>query len=138
METLLDYGKPAKKSHLSSSLWYKDIAGRMDVTHVREDQTTNAGLVKRTLFTNRSQVVDMLGSVHGEVFFQEKLLLSNLNVHIRLTRSDNRFAIMGDGVDLDYEVIITKAELLVRKMRAAPAVALAHAKALKLGMRNIQ
>ena len=54
LETLLDYGKPAKESQLSSSLWYKDIAGHMDVTHVREDRATNAGLVKCTLFSNRS------------------------------------------------------------------------------------
>ena len=100
----------------------------MDVTHVREDRATNAGLDKRTLFTNR-KVVDILGRIREDVFFQEKLFLSNLNVHIRLTRSDNLFAIMGDGADLDYKVVITKAELLVRKVRVAPAVALAHAKA---------
>ena len=75
----------------------------------------------------------MLRRIHGDVFFQEKLLLSNLNVHIRLTSSDNRFAIMGDGADLDYKVVIIKAKLLVRKMRVAPAVVLAHAKALELG-----
>ena len=40
---------------------------------------------------------------------------------------------MGDGADLDYKVVITKAELLVRKVRVAPTVALAHAKALELG-----
>ena len=132
LETLLDYGKPAKESQLTSSLWYKDTAGHMDVTHVRADLATNLGLVKRTSFTNRSHIVDMLGRIHGDVFFQERLLLSNLNVHIRLTRSDNRFAIMGDGADLNYKVVITKAELLVRKVRVAPAIALAHAKALEL------
>ena len=75
----------------------------------------------------------MLRRIHGDVFFQERLLLSNLNVHIRPTSSDNRFAIMGDGADLDYKVVIMKAKLLVRKMRVAPAVALAQAKALELG-----
>ena len=132
LETLSDYGKPTKESQLSSSLWYKDTARHMDVTHVR-DRATNAGLVKRSLFTNRSRVFDMLGHIHGDVFFQERLLLSNLNVHIRLTRSNNRFAIMGDGADLDYKVVITKAEFLVRKVGVTPAVALARAKALELG-----
>ena len=40
---------------------------------------------------------------------------------------------MGDNADLDYKVVITKAELLVRKVRVAPAVAFAHAKALEQG-----
>ena len=39
---------------------------------------------------------------------------------------------MVDGADLDYQVVIMKAELLIRKVRVAPAVALAHAKALEL------
>ena len=58
----------------------------------------------------------MFGRIHRNVIFQERLLLSNLNVHIRLTRSDNQFAIIGDGADLDYKMVITKAELLVRKV----------------------
>ena len=133
LETLLDYGKPAKESQLSSSLRDKDSAEHIDVTHVRENRATNAGLIKRTLYTNKSQVVDMLGCIHGDVFFHEKLLLCNLNVYIRLTRSDNRFTIMDDGADLDYKVVITKSDFLVRKKRKAPAVALVHAKALELG-----
>ena len=40
---------------------------------------------------------------------------------------------MDDGADLDYKVVKMKAKLFVRKIRVAPAVALAHAKALELG-----
>ena len=42
LETLLNYGKAAKDSQLTSGLWYKDDAGAMDAT-----DNANAGFVKR-------------------------------------------------------------------------------------------
>ena len=44
VETLLSYGAEAKKTQLTSQLWYKDTAGHMDAT---QENGGNAGLARR-------------------------------------------------------------------------------------------
>ena len=74
LETLLSYGEDAKKSQLTSELFYKDEAGRMDETVVvaEGDHHPNSGLQKRRAFAAQSREFDMIGRIHGDVFFQER------------------------------------------------------------------
>ena len=62
---LLNYGKEAKESQLTSVMWYKDTAGKMD-ERVVAAAGENKGLVKRASFTKSSKVVDMMGRIHSE------------------------------------------------------------------------
>ena len=95
LETLLSYVEEAKSTHLTSSLFYKDTACKMDEpapTKVNAD--VNLGLKKRASFTSESKVVDMIGRLHGDIFNQEKYLLDIVKVRLRLHRSKNQFCLM--------------------------------------------
>ena len=81
LKTLLDYG--AKESQLTSAMWYKNTAGKMDERAVVA-AGENKGLVKRASFTKSSKVVDMMGRIHSDIFFQEKLLMNGIGVRIKL------------------------------------------------------
>jgi len=63
LETLLSYGKDAKKTQLTSGLYYKEEAGQMDTVALRDgdDVVPNEGLVTRSQHTSQSRVVDMMG-----------------------------------------------------------------------------
>ena len=54
LETLLSYGEDAKKTQLTSGLYYKDAARQMDTVALRDgdDVVPNEGLVKRSQHTN--------------------------------------------------------------------------------------
>ena len=84
LETLLSYGGDAKKSQLTSALYYHDQADRMD--SVAFDATGNSGLKTRKTFTTTSNPVDMIGRIHADLFFQSRYLLNEVNVKIKLTR----------------------------------------------------
>jgi len=71
IETLLSYGDDAKESQLTSALFYEDQAGRMDVVDFGE-ATRNRGLWNRSRFTHGSRVVDMIGRIHADIFFQNR------------------------------------------------------------------
>jgi hypothetical protein len=130
VETLLDYGKPAKESQLTAALFYKDSAGHMDETDTGNAES-NIGLRRRVTHTVDSRVVDMMGRLHCDLFFQEKLMISSVGMHLRLVQSKSAFVIMSGTQDAKYVVEIFKATLRVRKVRISPTVALAHAKALE-------
>ena len=53
VETLLSYGAEAKKTQLTSQLWYKDTAGHMEAT---QENGGNAGLVERRRYIAGSRV----------------------------------------------------------------------------------
>jgi len=132
LETLLSYGEDAKKTHLTSGLYYKDAAGQMDTVALRDgdDVVPNEGFVKRSQHTNQSRVVDMMGRLHADIFFQDRYMLNEVNVKIKLVRSKDAFCIMSEA---DCRVVITKATMFVRKVKLSPSVFLAHAKALANG-----
>ena len=131
LETLLNYGKEAKESQLTSVMWYKDTAGKMDKCAVVA-AGENMGLVKRASFTQFSKVVDKMGRIHSDIFFQEKLLMNGISVRIRLIRSKDSFSLISMDAAPTYKIKIVRAVLHARKVRISDFVYLAHANALEL------
>ena len=73
-----------------------------------------------------------MGRLHADVFFQDRYMLNEVSVKIKLTRSKNKFCLIGSA-DIGYAIRIVAAELHVRKVKLSPLVFLAHAKALEQG-----
>ena len=131
METLLNYRKEAKESQLTSVVWYKDTAGKMDERVVVE-AGENKGLVKRASLTKSSKVMDMMGRIHSDIFFPEKLPMNGIGVRIRLIRRKDSFSLVSMDAAPAYKIKIVRAILRARKVRISDSVNLALAKALKL------
>ena len=130
VETLLSYGAEAKKTQLTSQLWYKDTAGHMEAT---QENGGNAGLVERRRHVAGSRVVEMMGRLHVDLFMQDRFLINGVTVKIRLVRSKDAFSLMAGGANPDYKVRIVDAVLFVRKAVLSPTVAMAHIRALEKG-----
>ena len=129
LETLLSYGEDAKKSQLTSALFYKDEASRMDSVEVGDDAAArNDGLMKRRFIARQSREFDMMGRLHADIFFQDRYMLNEVGVKIKLVRSKNAFCVIRDA-----KVVITHASLFVRKVKLLPSVFLTHAKTLERG-----
>ena len=128
IETLLSHGVEAKTSQLTSELWYKDTAGHMDATN-----DDNKGLLKRKGYVASSRIVDMMGRLHVDLFFQDRYLLNGVDVKIRLVQNKNAFALMAGGANPDFKISIDEAILFARKAKLNPAVQMGHVKALEKG-----
>jgi len=127
IETLLTYGEDAKESQLTSALCYKDQAGRMNSKTIAEN-TRNNGFFRRRRLTTQSREFDMIGRLHTDIVFQERYMLNEVGVKIKLVRSKDAFYLMGTA-----KVKILHASLFVRKVKLMPSVFLAHAKTLENG-----
>ena len=70
IKTLLSYGTTAKRSQLTSQLYYKD-----DISDMEEHDPYNAaagankGFIARSAHTIRSRTFDMIGGLHSDLFF---------------------------------------------------------------------
>ena len=128
IETLVNYGKAAKETQLTAAGWYKDTAGAIDSYDIAGD---NTGLAKRALLASKSTTIDLVGRLHSDIFFQEKLLLNGVGMRLKLHRNKDTAVIMANENNAAYRTVIVKAELRVRKVRVSPVVTLSHAKALE-------
>lgn len=132
LETLLSYGLDAKDSQLTCSLYYKDSSRHMDVAEVAGAGATNEGLVTRYGYFQGSRICDMMGRLHLDLCFQERLVPSDVGLRLRLVRNKDAFCLMAAGQAPAYRLQITDCKLYVRKVRLSPSVYVAHGKALEI------
>src|SRR6267154_215520 len=132
IETLLSYGPAAKNSQLTSALYYKDSARNIEDSNPLA-ANANDGLKKRHSFFNNGGVVDMVGCIHSDLFFQEKFLPSDIGLRLRLVRSKNSFCLISDVAQASFKIKLHDVKLLIRKIKISPSVFIAHAKALEVG-----
>ena len=125
LETLMNYGEEAKKTQLVTSMFYKDTAGKMDSIDVKDG---NQGLNKRQ--QTKSTSFAMYGRLHSDICHQNRYLINNVNMNVKLLRSTNNFCLMGDSKN-NYEVQIEDALLYVRRVKLSPSALVAHAKMLE-------
>jgi len=112
-ETLLSYGEDDKTSQLTSALVYKDQAGVMDSIEFGGDLVArNSGLVKRRSVAAQSRQFDMMGRLHDDIFFQDRYMLNEVGIKIKLIRSKKAFCVMGNG-----KVVIIHISLFVKKIK---------------------
>ena len=94
IESLLSYGPQAKNSQLTAALFYKDTDGNMDrlnPAHGNQDER-NFRLQMRALFMDEGATVDKIGRIHSDVLFQDRFMLSEVNVRVPLVRNKDFFA----------------------------------------------
>jgi hypothetical protein len=84
------------------------------------------GFVRGQTLTARCRVVDLIGHIHADTFFQDRYKLNEVNVKIKLARSKDLICLMAND-----RIIAT--ELFVHKVKLSSSAFLAHAKALECG-----
>ena len=77
----------------------------------------------------QSKSVQMMGKLHLDLFCQEKYLLNHVNLKIKLRRSRDVLALMGDADT--YQIKIKDLASFVRNVLLSPAVRMGHVKALE-------
>jgi hypothetical protein len=97
-----------------------------------DDGDKNSGLVKRQTFAAASSEIDMIGRIYSDIIFRERYMLNEVNVRIKLIRSNDTFCLMSTGAT-HFKVVVTFASLLIRKVKISPSVYLAHAETLESG-----
>ena len=127
IETLLSYGSDAKRSQLTSELFYKDDAGRFDTLEM-DCANANSGLVKRNTLIRSSRSFDLIERVHCDLMLQNRYLINEVNVKLKFVESSDAFSLLCPN---QQKVNIENAVLYVRKVKLSSSVFLGHAKALQ-------
>ena len=90
----------------------------------------NLGFVARRTLVTQSNVVEMVGRLHVDLFLQDRFMINGVDVKIRLVRNRDAFALMARGGDPQYNICIVDSILFAKKATLIPTVHMAHIKAL--------
>src|SRR6185436_17838974 len=94
LETVLSYGIEAKTSQLRAAGYYKDAPGHMEEGNPNDAQGRNTGIKARHALFADSRTVELIGKIHGDLFFTERYLPSECSLHVRLVRNRDAFCLM--------------------------------------------
>ena len=127
METVLNFSKDAKASHLIPALFYKDEAGKMDVANPPADAAdANKRLRERHAHTSESKSVAMEGRIHSDLFVQDRYILGAVPIKIKMIRSRNPFCLVLAADNPDFKVVLEECVFRVYRVSVSSTTILVH------------
>ena len=92
----------------------------------------NGGFVKRKAMAAVSSMIDMAGKLHVDMMFQDRYILNQVPMKLRLTRSKDVFCLDSPTVAASFKVQLLDVKFMLRKVQISPVIQEAHAKALEV------
>ena len=124
LETELNYGQDAKKSHLQAALYEKDTPPD------QIDADANTGLVARALPFRSSAFVQLMAPIHCDLFSQNKYMLSNVDLRLTLYRNSDAFCLMSPQGAQAYKIHVEDMKWYLQTVEVSKSVSLALEQAL--------
>jgi hypothetical protein len=123
---LLNYGTEAKKSELSSQLYFP--------ADTETFTSTNKGFVKRKSFTAGSAVVQLCGKLVDSLCTQTRYLPPQVELHIKLRRTADNFLLVGEkSSGIEYKIVMENVKLAVKRHVVHPEIIKIHSDAIQRG-----
>ena len=127
MDTVLNFSKDAKASHLTSALFYKDQAGKMDAVNPLADAAdANKGLRERHAQTSESKSVAMEGRIHSDLFAIDRYILGAVPIKTKIVRPRNPFCLVSSADNSDFKVVLEECVFRVRRVSVSSTTILGH------------
>ena len=133
-QLLTNFSPDCLNSLFQSALFYKDTCGNMDSLVFKPGVNSvdvskyNLGLHRRNKIMGASNEITLIGRLTADFFLQNRYLLDNTDLTIKISRSKSSFCYIGDD---DYKLKILGSTLHIRKAQINPEVRLAHAYCLE-------
>jgi len=104
LDKLLNYGSDASGTHLVSSLWNLDSS---------QELKDNNGYSTRLNYIGNSQIVELYGRLHADLFNSDKTLINGVDMNIKLTRTQEAFYLLATTDDTKVRFKILDATLFI-------------------------
>lgn len=123
-EVLLNENRESKETLCTTSMFYKDTTQKFD-----EFSQSNSGWNKRATLCKDGKKFECFGRLHADIFLQDRYLLNNVPITIKMSRSSPQFCLHAAAGD--YSIKIHEAQLHLRQVTLNPDVLLGHALAME-------
>lgn len=125
LEDLLNYQKGRADSLMQCQGFYLDTAGNFD------NFDKNTGASSRFAKTKFSKTFELYGKIHCDVFNQQKLLISDVDLKLNFDLEKKEFYLKNQKDANNSELKICEAAVFVRYLTISTSMLLAHHKMLQ-------
>jgi hypothetical protein len=116
----------------SMALYRKDTYQFMDEPNpFAPGAQRNDGLHHRAQYFRGSRRVQMAVRFHLDLCHQERPLLNDVDIRLKITPNSDAFNLMSSTANADYRLEVLSAKLLVRMVRPKPETVLGHIAAIR-------
>lgn len=107
LELLLSYNKGALESHLATSLWKSDTAGKFDVIGA-----ANTGWSTRKAWINKDKTLEFFSTIHIDLCNQPKVLPPGVHEKMKFIRGSDTFCFLASADDykVQFESLVLQIE----------------------------
>lgn len=112
IEAMFNHSDGTLGTHFSTGVFSKDKPEQHESTDLVGN---NTDFINRASLTNQSRKLVLLGHLHSDLFFQEKLLLNGVDVKIKLACNKDAFCLMAVDPGHCYKLNLLFAFLFVKK-----------------------
>ena len=119
VETLLEHNQEAQDTHLKSQGFTKELSAQMEIV---EDIRQNYAFADRFSLFGMSQTVDLEGPLMVDICQQDRLLLSGVEVNIKLWPAKQNFILLSAKDDKEFKLVFEEVYLRVCKVTPAPSI----------------
>jgi hypothetical protein len=127
----VNFSGETKKGYLKLQMYYPDEGGQESKDSTVATSDENKYWKQRVAATAKSQQVDMVGPILDETLTLNTLLLSQVPVKVKLTKSNPSLCLMAKSSEKGYKVDIVEATYHIKIVRLHSAHALAIEKVLQ-------
>lgn len=128
LDTLLHANADQANGKLQSEGFFLDTSAFMDEA---SPLSTNGGLTQRYALFQQGRWVELLGQLRVDFFQQEKYLLDNVDMGLRLWLNKPDFYLMTPETDEGYRLQLTDVIFHICKVNVVPQIIEAHADVLQ-------
>ena len=125
IETLLSKSKEFKKSQGEACMFYRTKS---------ELTTVDDGYAKRRSIVDGSNIFEMIGRPHSEMFTQNRFVMAGIDIRVQFNRNSDAFCLMMSGTaPVDVRLCVMEAKLIVQKHALLSSIQLDHIRTWESG-----
>lgn len=124
LDTVMQFQPHAQFCQMQAYGWFKDDAGKFD-------DETNSGFKKRSAMIDGSKECEIMGPLYLDFFKQNRYLISQTDMRLKLIPSKPEFALTAFGATTDFKIKFTEVILYVSRAELNPSVINGHATGLR-------
>ncbi|XP_021365775.1 uncharacterized protein F54H12.2-like [Mizuhopecten yessoensis] len=128
LKVLLSSGEDVTQSQLQSQLYYQD---GYDMDDPDAATGSNAGLLYRYEYTQKSRIFDIEGPLYEDIFRLDKYLVNGVDLHLKLFRNRAPFIVKSGETSPAYKLEIQDVAFKACMVRVDSGVLINHAEILK-------
>jgi len=125
--THLSFSSDYKRDILRNALYVEDTNS---CTLALASVQSTSGFTVRKAYIRQSRSLELIGPLFDDILFQDRAILPNIPIRIKLKRSSPKFSLLSTVDTADYSIEIEEATYFVKRLFVSPAVSGLHSRQL--------